>query len=285
MTQEVTEKPKKRPIQKKIQKPKRIAKQKTLILVPRGSNSPNAKYPNLGDDFVPFDEEGNRFVTQIVQVGKLLTYHGDLLIGNAKELPKIKAKGFLKMPPPKKWPEGKIPYVIDENLSNYDKVLEAIDYVHNFTNVRFIPREEQPNFVRFTYGEQDCYSYVGMTGIEQEIFLSPRCDVREIIHEITHTMGFFHEQNREDRDDFIEVLWDNIDEVNHTQFKKIPNDFLGITQRDFDIESIMMYSSFTFAVSSNEPAMLTQGGDIIPQNSSLFSDEDIERINLAYPEN
>ena len=31
-----------------------------------------------------------------------------------------------------------------------------------------------------------------------------------IIHEMLHTLGFFHEQNRIDRDDFVVVNWENI---------------------------------------------------------------------------
>lgn len=275
-TKEITEKPKK---QKEIV----VKSKKVLNLQPRQSTSANAKYPNLGDDFVPFDDEGNRYVTQIIQTGRHLVYHGDVLIGDAKDIKKIQAKGSIKVAKPQKWIDGNVPFLIDQDLMNYEKILEAIEYFNETTNVKFVPYTDQPNYIHITLGDSDCYSYVGMMGGKQEIFLTPQCGVKEIVHELTHTVGFFHEQNREDRDEFIEVLWENIDESHHTQFKKIPNDFLGVTSRPFDLDSLMMYSSYTFSAVSGEPALITKSGNLIERTHSLLSDEDINRINLAYP--
>lgn len=42
--------------------------------------------------------------------------------------------------------------------------------------------------------------------------------VGHIKHEMMHTMGFYHEHSRSDRDMFVDVRWDNIDPNRKNQF-------------------------------------------------------------------
>lgn len=60
-----------------------------------------------------------------------------------------------------------------------------------------------------------CSSYVGRIGGHQTISVgnadqSIVCKKGNIIHEIAHALGFFHEHSRPDRDDYVDVLWDNV---------------------------------------------------------------------------
>jgi hypothetical protein len=56
-----------------------------------------------------------------------------------------------------------------------------------------------------------CSSWVGQQGGPQDITLGPNCSTGNAIHEIGHAVGLWHEQSREDRDGFVEVVWANID--------------------------------------------------------------------------
>ena len=59
-----------------------------------------------------------------------------------------------------------------------------------------------------------CYSRVGREYYvpgAQEVSIGPGCNSKGIIlHEIMHALGFWHEQSRTDRDNFLSVLWENI---------------------------------------------------------------------------
>ena len=54
---------------------------------------------------------------------------------------------------------------------------------------------------------------MGRIGGESKISVGDGCDYQHVMsHEIGHTVGFYHEQNRMDRDSYVDVKWDNIDE-------------------------------------------------------------------------
>ena len=66
-----------------------------------------------------------------------------------------------------------------------------------------------------------------------------------IIHELAHAMGFYHEQSRSDRNEFIQINWDNICEKKDHNFEKKN---IGVTNNiPYDFESIMHYGSYAFS--------------------------------------
>ena len=60
-----------------------------------------------------------------------------------------------------------------------------------------------------------CYSRIGRDpgDIEQKISIGIGCErIGTVVHEIMHSLGFFHEHTRPDRDEYIKIDWENIEQ-------------------------------------------------------------------------
>src|SRR5690606_21650117 len=84
-----------------------------------------------------------------------------------------------------RWPNNTVYYSIDSNLSNQTRVIEAIKHWEAYTNLTFVKRSTQSNYIYFVSGS-GCSSYVGMIGGRQELTLSSSCTTGNAIHEIGH---------------------------------------------------------------------------------------------------
>lgn len=60
-----------------------------------------------------------------------------------------------------------------------------------------------------------CWSDVGMIGLRQTLSLDDRCILASIpgliVHELMHTLGFYHEHQRPDRDEFVSIDLNNVE--------------------------------------------------------------------------
>ena len=74
------------------------------------------------------------------------------------------------------------------------------------------------------------------------------------IHEIGHALGLWHEHSRPDRDEFIEVLYENIRASEEDNFGKLTQEkFELVPDVGYDIESIMHYGPYAFSKDDGGP--------------------------------
>ena len=70
------------------------------------------------------------------------------------------------------------------------------------------------------------------------------------LHELVHAVGFYHEQNRWDRDNYITVLWNNIPQAHHFDFQKQRDSYdFGV---EYDYNSIMHYAPTHFGFAGRQ---------------------------------
>jgi hypothetical protein len=150
-----------------------------------------------------------------------------------------------------RWPDGIIPYEIDPKYTTPNLVKEAIEHWHKKTDrIRLVARSgaKKPvvNWLRFVPGD-GCSSRVGKRPDpgEQVITLGEGCEIPQIIHEIGHTVGLFHEQSRNDRHLFLDVKLANVEADMRFNFDLIRNE--GDDLGAFDFDSIMLYPAKAFS--------------------------------------
>lgn len=213
-------------------------------------------------------------------VDGLAIFEGDIVLCNSKEMETAGEIDFAVVITGDqfRWHDGIIPYTIDPNLNNQERINIAIAHWQERTCIKFVPRSSEPNFVHFRPAN-GCMSSVGMIGGQQDIGLANGCDTGRVIHEIGHAVGLFHEQSREDRDNFVKILWENIEAGKEFNFDK------HITDADdygpYDYRSIMHYERYAFSKNGQPTIEPIQSGVNIGQRIGL-SDGDVAAVNAMY---
>lgn len=126
-----------------------------------------------------------------------------------------------------------------------------------------------------------CCSNVGRVSSYhiQTVSIAFSCSLASVIHEIGHVLGFWHEQNRPDRDKYITVHQQNIRAGCKLNFEKIFSiDSLGVT---YDFNSIMQYSK-TACAKPGTITMSTKEKDIPIGKAPELSRLDIIQTELLY---
>lgn len=208
------------------------------------------------------------------------------------------------------WPGGIVPYVIDNESGYYtaediSRITDAISHWDINTSLTFIPRtSSHSRYLRIrrpktwlTFNPEGgglWSNYVGRkpSGEENVIGLtSGLFSTGNVIHEIGHAIGFYHEQQRTDRASDITIHWGNIENDKDHNFETYTAGGLPGTQiGTFDFNSIMLYHSFAFSIRPEPvgslPALptmtLTDGVTTFGQQRSGLSTGDLETASYIY---
>lgn len=179
-----------------------------------------------------------------------------------------------------------IPYILADNLALNAKgaILYAFEMFRLKSCVDFKPYEGESTYIIFQQFS-GCWSYVGDLHGGQNLSIGQGCDYKAIIeHEILHALGFYHEQSRSDRDDYVNIWWDEIIPGYEHNFNTYDDNYITDLNTPYDYESVMHYAPLSFNANENVPTITAK----IPEFDSVigqrldFSEIDLERLNRMY---
>lgn len=216
-------------------------------------------------------------------VNGMAVLEGDILLGTTEDLSDKKSE------PERsafaingnRWTGGIIPFTISPTMPNQQRILDAV--AHWNTNLsgylQLVPRTSQTAYLTFVEAAPGtCSSYVGSLKIAgQPVNIGEYCSTGNVIHEIGHAVGLYHEHTRTDRDQYVIIYWANIDPNASGNFS-IPG---GILFSGYDYGSIMHYGAYAFSINGQPTIQTIPAGIAIGQRSGL-SIGDITGVQAMY---
>lgn len=102
-----------------------------------------------------------------------------------------------------------------------------------------------------------------------------------IMHEFIHAIGFYHMQSATERDQYVSIVWENIQEGLEHNFDKYDETVISNFGVPYDYDSVMHYPATAFSVNGEKTIITLDPEAEIGQRTHL-SEYDISRFNAMY---
>lgn len=179
-------------------------------------------------------------------------------------------------------------FCTDESQKTFIK--GAMKSIEDVSCIQFVQAsDDQPYFVNITGNPGGCYSTVGFTDGIQVYNLQPYpinkgCyRTGTIIHELLHTLGFYHMQSTYNRNEYVRIVTENIKPSRLHNFITYRKSMVEDFGTEYDYGSILHYSPVAFSANGEktiEPLKEVQEG-VMGQRVAL-SEGDIQKLNKMY---
>ncbi|XP_053677815.1 seminal metalloprotease 1-like [Anopheles nili] len=217
-------------------------------------------------------------------------FEGDMVLDEEQQdALRNKRNGLIT--PTRHWPNKIVYYYIEESHFTTEQV------EHIELGVRLLQSQsclqfkrvpiDAPQYIRVIGSGSGCSSSVGYTGRQQNLNLQPYpvgqgCfRIGTVVHEFLHALGFYHQQSASDRDDFVDIVWENIEQGTENNFNKYNSDVVTDFNVKYDYGSVMHYGATAFSVNGQRTIIPKDPNASIGQRLSM-SERDISKLNWMY---
>jgi hypothetical protein len=195
------------------------------------------------------------------------------------------------------WLNGQIPYQIDSDFSGdekrkikrairrWDEPLNCIEFYEYWPERGDMGHTDYIFFEKTD--EQIACSQIGCRGIGKQIVKFPGyIEGWKISHEVGHVLGLWHEHSRKDRNQHIDILWNNMyvgrRNINYSH-KRFWDDY-----GEYDYRSIMHYHEYEHSknpgvlktiIATDEP---TKNQRLLRKGRRRISDNDFAAVEAIY---
>ena len=196
-----------------------------------------------------------------------------------------------------KWDNGIVPFVADCSLEKHELALfsEAMKEIEDKTGIKFIRynKLEHTNYIVLTdHADGVASAWVGKMQVPgwQPVnldtpWMNTDYNVVSAIHELMHTLGWPHTQSRPDRDAYVTILDENIEDANKHNFNKDYSDVFEKVQkcRPYNYDSIMHYPKQAFSKNGLDTISTKDGNKMnVIGNRDALTSQDIDEIKAYY---
>lgn len=150
---------------------------------------------------------------------------------------------------PAPWPNGIIPFDISKLSDEQAREAKQAMRLWEATgaNIQFVPRTTEAEYVYFT-GKTDAGNNTSLVGYRK----GARANINITAfwwrqgpwmpaHELGHALGFHHEHQRWDRDQYVTIHFEHIKPGREGDYKSVPKTNWIVTTTHYDYRSIMHY--------------------------------------------
>ncbi|XP_055679023.1 seminal metalloprotease 1-like [Lutzomyia longipalpis] len=216
-------------------------------------------------------------------------FEGDMILSD-EQLFNIVSKNVLK-DEKFRWPDNTLIYSLSDDFSDEQKsyIKQGLDTIAGVSCVKFREKndlDENYVLVSGTSGK-GCSSAVGYKTGVQNLNLSPN-DLEKgcfrlgtIMHEFLHALGVYHQQSADNRDDYVEIIWDNIKPSKELNFQKYSTDTTTQLGVEYDYDSVMHYPKTAFT-SNGKPTIVPKKEDARIGQRMKLSEGDIAKLKLMH---